>query len=301
MSSNKSRDRGAVFEIVVLKDKKKDATSTPEQSSHYQSLTLNKKAAQKECSGYMTPTPRQKEVNKTTEEDEKFADSEIQSVDKQQNRSGERNSLSSKCIILLGVAIIVTLVASLSFAGYNNSQMEREKLESFKQLQIRDDMITELYEHIDNLTESLQQMEVKMDTHASTAITRLQNLESSFQQLQVRVGTLRDNISSTPPAIASLSSRLDGFNEQLNTAFSAFSANDTRISAQLNAISSQLNTTSTSLTNVSGKVNAGVNLYRGCHMDSVSCRVIQHPSNEHWYLCSTPFLVLNATVSCVHE
>ena len=138
-------------------------------------------------------------------------------------------------------------------------------------------------------------------THASTAIARLQNLELSFQQLQVRVGTLQDNISSTPSAIASLSSRLDGFNEQLNTAFSAFSANDTRISAQLNAISSQLNATSTALTNVSGKVNAGVNLYRGCYMDSVSCRVVQHSSNEHWYLCSTPFLVLNATVSCVHE
>ena len=297
MSSNKSRDRGAVFEIVVLKDKKKDATATPKQSSHYQSLMLNKKAAQKECSGYMTPTPRQKEVNITPEEDEKFADSKIQSVDKQQNRSGERNSLLSKCVILvilLGVGTIVTLVASLGFAGYNNSQMDREKSESLKQLQLRDDMITELYEHIDNLTESLQQMQEKLERQ-NEEMTRMLNstrnqvgaidtlLNSSIESTATRFSLTQSNISFLKTNVSSVNTTLRSYiTEQITRTRSDISTHTSQISAIT--------------TDVSNLMNSQVILSENCHKETTT-RSVTNSLTSFYHDCFTDHLTVNRTVS----
>ena len=301
MSSNKSRDRGAVFEIVVLKDKKKDATSTPKQSSHYQSLMLNKKAAQKECSGYMTPTPRQKEVNKTTEEDEKFANSEIQSVDKQQNRSGEQNSLSSKCVILvilLGVGIIVTLVASLGFAGYNNSQMDREKLESLKQLQLRDDMIMELYQQNDNLTELLKQMQEKLERMEVKMERQNEEMTRTLNSTRNQVGAIDTLLSSSIESTATRFTQTQSTLAILKTNVS--SVNTTlrdyiteQITGTRSDVSTQINVITT---NVADLMNSRVRLSQSCHKET-SRLTCSGTTSALYFECNTGYLPVNRTVS----
>ena len=59
----------------------------------------------------------------------------------------------------------------------------------------------------------------------------------------------------------------------------------------------RLNATSTQLNSTVAAFNTRVNLYSGCYRHSVRCQVVQHPQNRYIYLCNTPYLPLNMTVS----
>ena len=95
------------------------------------------------------------------------ATSQIRSEDREQKLSDKQNNLPGKHAIIftiLGVAIILTLVASLSFAGYNNYQLQQVKMEveSMKELE-RCNSTLELERQINNLTELLLLIQVKIE------------------------------------------------------------------------------------------------------------------------------------------
>ena len=121
---------------------------------------------------------------------------------------------------------------------------------------------------------------------------RMRSLEESLGQLQARF-QLQSNMSGANEiAISTLSSRVD---QQL----SAVNGSLTRQGSNINSISSQLNDTSASLASLSSRVNARVELYRGCYKDTSTCRTLPHDTNDYWYLCNTPFLPLNVTVGFI--
>ena len=130
MSRGNATDRGAVFELVELKGKKKDVMATADEESNYQSLTLNREAAKKEESVYMVPMPRNKDLEAkiTCEPKEELNLQNSKNVGLQhQVKSPDRKLLAKVCLffVTLGIAIfLVAFITSVSFAGYNYREIQ---------------------------------------------------------------------------------------------------------------------------------------------------------------------------------
>ena len=125
---------------------------------------------------------------------------------------------------------------------------------------------------------------------------RVRILEESLDQLQARFQLQSNMGGANETAISTLSSKVDQLGSQLSAVNGSLASQGSSVNARFNSISSQLNNTSASLASLSARVNSRVELYRGCYKDSSTCRVVQHASNAFWYLCNTPFLLLNVTV-----
>ena len=120
---------------------------------------------------------------------------------------------------------------------------------------------------------------------------RVRSLEESLGQLQARF-QLQSNMSgANETAISTLSSRVDQLGSQLSEVSGSLANQEL-----IDSISSQLNDTSASLASLRARMNSRVELYRGCHKDTSTCRTLLHSNNPYWYLCDTPFLRLNITV-----
>ena len=123
---------------------------------------------------------------------------------------------------------------------------------------------------------------------------RMRSLEQSLGQLQARFQLQSDMSGANETAISTLSLRVDQLGSQLIAVNSSLARQGSSVDAQFNSISSQLNDTSASLASLS---NARVELYRGCYKDSSTCRIVRHRTNAYMYVCYTPFLLLDVTVS----
>jgi hypothetical protein len=71
----------------------------------------------------------------------------------------------------------------------------------------------------------------------------------------------------------------------------------TNLNATVGLISNQLMTTSSAVASLNSQITSRVDLFHGCYQDTASCVVNQHRQTPYWFLCLTPFLSANVTVS----
>ena len=164
MSRGNATDRGAEFELVELKGKKKDVMATADEESHYQSLTLNREAAKKEEPVYMVPMPRNKELVEAkirceSKEEPNILQNSKNAGLQHQVKSPDKKFLAKLCLffVILGIVIIfVAFITLISFAGYN-----------YREIQIKEDMLEKLRQQVENLKEQNEAQARSSDEHNS--------------------------------------------------------------------------------------------------------------------------------------
>ena len=258
--------------------------SAPDEASHYQSLALNREAAK---NVYMVPImPRNMDSNMTHAEadvTEKLPSDEREEKRDQEQPSGnssQRNWLCTAMVVIVFTITIVTiLAASLSFASYNNMQLAKATTESQEELKTKDDMIRNLYQQIQNLTESLQRMEVRME----------QQNEATRVEVDAISALLNSTIDSNADSISSLSSTLEQTRQDAQEAHGDISRHDSQIS--------------TITSNVANLFSSQLDLSRDCSREVSTCTVLKPYSlyDPNYYAkyssCSTGPVALNKDVS----
>ena len=263
MSRGNATDRGAVFELVELKGKKKDVMATADEESHYQSLTLNREAAKKAESVYMVPMPRNKELVEakiTCEPKEELNLQNSKNAGLQhQVKSPDKKFLAKLCLffVILGIGIIfVAFITLVSFAVYN-----------YKEVQIKEDMLEKLRQQVENLEE-------QNEAQARAMNTTREKLNSIDMML-------RSTIESTSTSLFSINASLHTTQDQLEEHF-------TEAQRSISSIAMD----------VANLNDSRVNFSQNCHRESRSCTSDTADYYDDYSLdCRTGQLSINRTVS----
>jgi len=148
-------------------------------------------------------------------------------------------------------------------------------------------------------------MDSKLSDINSTSSAAIADLSS---QVDSEINNIQVKLDATSIATANLSVQVDLVTENIASQLVTTSGVISNLSSQveemeklhslhLNGIIEQLNSTSIAITNLSLSVYSQVDLYQDCYRDTVNCTVAAHSGTEYWYLCHTPFITVNITVS----
>ena len=256
--------------------------AAPDEASTYQSLTLDGASATNVESVYMVPLPRNTE-NRMTQEAEA---SETCDHKKSPGSSSQYFWLrTAVAVVVFAIAIAVILVASLSFAGYNNMQLTKATAESQEELKMKGDTISDLYQRIENLTEILQQMQMMVE-HQNEETTRM--LNSTRDQVNV-LDILSTNLDQTRANVADLEMGVSSVNYTLRDYITE------QIAETQSDISTHTSQISAITTDVSNLMNSQVSLSQSCHVER---RGMGYDSPSTFFVeIETGSLPVNRTVS----
>ena len=202
------------------------------------------------------------------------ATSQIRSEDREQKLSDKQNNLPGKHAIIftiLGVAIILTLVASLSFAGYNNYQLQQVKMEveSMKELECRNSTL----EQINNLTELLLLIQVKIERQ-NEALSHL--LNSTSARVDAIDTLLNSTFNSTVARCTSTHVLLSSLVADVSHLNSTLQSTADYIASNISSYESEISSITDHLTNLNLTISSQAGFFRDCQKRSTRCQMLPH-------------------------
>lgn len=199
MTTNRRGD----FELVVLKKEHGDEPkkTMAESEAHYQSLIANKHKVTDQASSYMTV---KKEGDRFTSrsENENETPSNTASGASQKHLPLIRNHrLNNGCLVFFAgiVFVLVFFSGGLVFGGINSRTLTRYQVKTTMEAEMSAQLLSNLTTQVQNLKESLQQMQI--------------DLSKSNFLLKARLNDTERDISSVTASTSSLSSSLDSLTQ----------------------------------------------------------------------------------------
>lgn len=132
---------------------------------------------------------------------------------------------------------------------------------------------------------------------ASEVNTTSSDLITLSSVVTAKIDSINTQLLTTTADISGLSSSVNASINSFRTQLAATLADFLSLNATISSISNQVISTSTAVTSLSSRLTSPVDLYHSCYQDTASCIVSQHRETPYWFLCLTPFVIANVTVS----